>query len=69
MYMYVYVSNESCFCTFHITCVCVCVGGGGDFLLLFSFYHCLYTVPKCYLYCSSHMVSPRSNKIRSNKLF
>ena len=28
-----------------------------NFLLMFNFYHCLYILPKCYLYHCSHMVS------------
>ena len=30
----------------------------GIFYLIFSFYYCLYRLPKCYPYCSSQMVLP-----------
>ena len=44
------------------SCICMCAVWKfniveRDFLLIFIFYHCLYTLPKCYHYHSSHMVS------------
>ena len=46
---YVYVSKWKSVCTLDIA--------ERNSLLMFSFYHYLYTLPNCYLYYSSHMVS------------